>query len=382
MIKKLFFTLFFILISFFNFGLNNVLAEEAKTEKEELTIYFFDDRLCPVCSDAKKFIENEVNKRPELNLEVYPISNTKKLKEIADRFEIEDYYLMAPTIFIGESFLQFTNFSSRQEEIVISAIEGKKVEDDCCVTRVPLLNFEVDMSNWSLGFAAMGLGIVDGFNVCSIGALILILTIVLSLNSRRKMLLFGGLFILTTVLVYGLLVFVWSFILELLIGEQEILRFIIGLAAFGGSIFFFRQFWRFYKYGPTCSSSNSKLARGAIEKLKKSFENPKKGNLYLALSVISFAGIITIVELPCSVGIPLTFSGILAGSNLSLLQYIWYIVVFLFFYMLVEFIIFFGAVLTKNIWFAGSKTITWITFIGALVLLYLALYYLPIPFIS
>jgi len=382
MLKKIFFAIFLLTISFFSFGINNVIAEEESIKKEELTIYFFDDRLCPVCSDAKEFIENEVEKRPEVNLEIYPISQTKKLKEIADKYKVEDYYLMAPTIFIGDSFLQFTNFSSRQEDKVIRAIEGEIVEEDCCVTRIPFLNIEVDMSNWSLGLAAMGLGIVDGFNVCSIGALILILTIVLTLNSRRKMLLYGSLFILTTVLVYGLLVFVWGWILELLIGEQEILRYIIGLAALGGSVFFFRQFWRFYKYGPTCSSSNSKLARGATEKLKKSFENPKKGSLYLALSVISFAGVITIVELPCSVGIPLTFSGMLAGADISLMQYVWYILIFLFFYMLIEIIIFFGAVLTKNIWFTGSKTITWITFVGALVLLYLALYYLPIPWIS
>ncbi len=374
--RKLFFIISLLVIAFFLLPAP-AQAEESAPKEETVIIHFFDDRLCPVCRDAKEFIQEKAEEYDYVNLIIHPISDTDKLREIAKERGVEDYYVMAPTIFIGDSFLQFTRFSSAQEEKIIRAIEGEVVERDCCIVTIPILNIDIDMSEWSLGIAAAGLGIIDGFNVCSIGALILILIIVLSFDSRKKMLLFGGLFIFTTVAVYGALVFIWSWILELLIGEQELLRTLIGFAALGGAIFFFKQFWRFFKYGPTCNSSDTKLARSAIEKLKKAFENPKKGTLYLALSVISFAGIITIVELPCSVGIPLTFAGILAGADISLLSYVFYILVFLFFYMLIEIVIFVGAVLTKNIWFAGSKVITWITFTGAMVLLYLALYYLP-----
>ena len=89
-----------------------------------------------------------------------------------------------------------------------------------------------------------------------------------------------------------------------------------------------------------------------------------------------FAAVITIVELPCSIGIPIAFAGILVEKGVSLGVYIFYILLYLFFYMLIELIIFTGAVLTKKIWFAGSKAITWITFVGAMVLFYLAFYYL------
>ncbi len=378
--KKVFFLLLFFAFLFTassSLAIENLVEEVGVDETEEVTIHYFDDRLCPVCADAKDFLQKRAEDDKRIDLNIYQISDTDKLREIAKEHGVEDYYVMAPTIFIGESFLQFTEFSSNQEEKILSAIEGEAVERDCCVVRVPILGIEMDTSELSLGVAAMGLGIIDGFNVCSIGALILILTIVLALDSRKKMLFFGGLFIFTTVAVYGSLVFVWGWLLEMLIGEQETLRMIIGFAALAGSIYFFKEFWRFFKYGPTCKSSDSFLAKGATEKLRKSFEDPKRGMFYLALSVVSFAGIITIVELPCSVGIPLTFSGILAGADIPLLSYVFYILIFLFFYMLIEIVIFVGAILTKNIWFAGSKAITWITFLGALVLLYLAIYYLP-----
>lgn len=345
---------------------------------EEVVVHFFDDELCPVCADAKEFLKEVDEEREGVDLRIHSITDTEKLREVATEYDVEEYDIMAPTIFIGESFFQFASFSERHEKMIIDAIEGEVVEEDCCIVEVPFLGIEIDTSEWSLGLAAVVLGTVDGFNVCSIGALVLILSIVIVFDSKKKIFFFGGLFILTAVLVYGVLVFMWGWLLEMLVAEMSLLRWIIGLAALGGAIYFFKEFRRFYEHGPTCQSSDSALARRATEKLQKSFNNPQKGMWYLALSVISFAAIITLVELPCSIGIPLTFSGILAASEISITSYVFYIAIFLFFYMLIEIVIFTGAVMTKDIWFAGSRAITWITFGGALILLYLAVYYLPL----
>lgn len=380
MSKKLLKVSFFIVIFFIFFTPSIGEADlnfENEEFKEEVTIYFFDDKLCPVCAHAKEFVKELDEKYEKMNLEIYPMGDIEKLREVAKEHGVEEYDLMAPTIFIGESFLQFASFSERHEKMIMDAIKGEVVEEDCCIVDIPFLNIEVDTSEWHLGLSAVVLGTVDGFNVCSIGALILILSIVLAFDSKKKIFFFGGLFIFTAVAVYGVLVFLWGWLMEIFIAEMEILRLIIGLAALGGGLYFFKEFLRFYRFGPTCESSESKIAKKATGRLKKSFENPKKGMWYLSLAVISFAAIITLVELPCSIGIPLTFAGILAASDISLVSYVFYILIFLFFYMLIELVIFVGAVLTKNIWFAGSKAITWITFIGALILFYLAYYYLP-----
>ncbi len=118
------------------------------------------------------------------------------------------------------------------------------------------------------------------------------------------------------------------------------------------------------------------MAQKAKQRLQKTFEKPKQGTLTLAGAVVSFAIIITVLELPCSVGIPLAFSAILVEAEVSVTNYILYILIFLLFYLLDELIIFMGAVLTKKIWLAGPKTTTWATFIGSVVLFYLSYYYL------
>ncbi len=95
---------------------------------EKLIIHLFDDRLCPVCRDTKNFIESILDDYPEVELKIYPISDTQKLSEIAKEHGVEDYGIMAPTIFIGDNFFQFRDFTSRNERMIINAIEGKIIE--------------------------------------------------------------------------------------------------------------------------------------------------------------------------------------------------------------------------------------------------------------
>ncbi len=360
--------LFFSLFSFFTF------AQEDEAE-EKITVYFFEDRLCLVCRAQKDFMEEIKDDYPQMELKVYPITDFEKLEEVARMHGVEDPAIMAPTTFIGDNYFQFSHFTESQEKQIIDALEGKLVEEDCCIVRIPILNVSVDIRDWSLPLITIMLGSLDGFNVCSIGALILILSIVLVFKSRKKILFYGSVFIFTTVAVYGVLVFLWGQLFRALIGHSEILSYIVGTAAFLGGIYFFKEFWRFFRYGPTCEASKNRLAVKATKKIQEVFADEKKGVLTLATSIAFFAAVITIVELPCSMGIPIAFTGVLTEAGVPLTSFVFYVLLYLFFYMLIEVIIFVGAVLTKEIWIANSKAITWVTLFGSLILFYLAYYY-------
>jgi len=359
-------TLLFFVVSFF------IIAVPALADNE-ITVDFFEDKLCSTCKLQKEFMETIKKDYPQLNINIYDISDTEKLKQVANSYGVYDYKIMAPTSFINGYFFQFNDFADEQKAMVIDAIERKYIEKEDNI--INFLNKEFDLDKTPLLLTTIILSSVDGFNVCSIGALILILSIVLVSNSRRKTFLYGGIFILTAAVVYGVIVFTWGKLFELLLGQLGILRIIVGLLSLIGGIYFLTQFFKFLKKGPACESGNSKIVNNAVGKFKESFSKDK-GFLFLAGSIATFAAIITIVELPCSIGIPLVFVGILAESNLPLLTYIFYILVYLFFFMLIEIIIFTIAVLSKKIWLNDSKTVTWATLIGALFLLYLSFYYL------
>ncbi len=369
--KLLFFT-FLLLISFAPF----VFGEEIIENEGVIDVYFFDDRLCSVCKEQRSFMEEIKVDYPQMNLIIYPITDFDKLEEIAAMHGVDDPRIMAPTTFIGENYFQFAYFTEKEKHQIIGALEGETVDEECYMVRIPIINLDVDISQWSLPLIAIALGSLDGLNVCSVGALILILSIVLVFKSRKKVFFFGGLFIFTTVVVYGVLVFTWGQLFRALIGHSELLSYIVGVAAFFGGVYFFKEFWRFFKYGPTCESSNNKLAIKATKRVQEVFADSKKGIIALATSIIFFATIITIIELPCSIGIPVAFTGILTEAGVPLTSFVFYILLYLFFYMLDEVIIFVGVVLTRKIWIANSKAITWITLFGSLVMFYLAYYYI------
>ena len=311
-----------------------------------------------------------------MELKIYSISDFEKLEEVAAMHGVEDPKIMAPTTFIGDNYFQFSYFTEDHKDRIIRALEGEIVDEDCCMVRIPILNIDVDISEWSLPLKTAALGSLDGFNVCSIGALILILSIVLVFKSRKKIFFYGGLFIFTTVVVYGTLVFLWGQLFRSLVGHSEMLSYIVGAATFFGGVYFFKEFYRFFRYGPTCNSSTNRFVIKATKKVQESFADSKKGALALAANIMIFASVITIIELPCSVGIPIAFTGILTEAGVPLASFVFYVLFYLFFYMLIEVVIFSLAVLTKEIWIANSKAITWITLFGSLLLFYLAYHYI------
>lgn len=370
-----------LLFPFFALAENDVLADEEiltqESTEEETILYYFGVSRCPVCHEAEEFLEKIKDDYPQLKIIKHSITDSEKLQEVALQHGVEDPKPMAPSIFIGENYFQFNYFrDGREGQQLIDAIEGEAVEKDCCIVVIPFLNIEVDIRDWSLPLMTALLGSIDGFNVCSLGALILVLSIVMGFRSRRKIFFYGGLFIFTAATIYGLLVFAGGQILSKFLGHLEILNIIIGIAALLGGIYFFKEFWRFFNYGPTCKSSENRLAKKVTAKLQQTFQSPQSGALALIGGIVFFAAIITLVELPCSIGLPIAFAGILTEAGVTFNTFIFYVILYIFFYMLIELIIFVGAVLTKELWIAGSNLVTWVTLLGALVLFYLSYYYL------
>ena len=234
---------------------------------------------------------------------------------------------------------------------------------------------ETDLLQFSLPVLAIVLGSVDGLNVCSIGALILVLSIVLVFKKRSLILLLGCLFLVVVASVYGLLVFIWYQIFAFILPYFAYMRIIVGTIALLGGLYFFKEFLRLRNVGLACQISESKLMEKATIYLQKTFKSPKKNILGLGLAVIFFAVIATVVEFPCSAAIPLVYTGILAEAGLHTAGYLFYIFLYLFFYLLIELVIFLVAVFTKQVWLGHGKFVAYATLAGSLVLFYLAYYY-------
>ena len=310
--------------------------------------------------------------------------NVDLLKKLYQDYEVPlEIWGLVPITFIGERY--FFGFSEEIgqeiEDCIVRLLEGdpyapcQPEEHEERKISLPFIG-EIDIEKYSLPALAIFLGALDGFNICSLGALIVILGLVLALKSRKKILIFGGLFIFTTAVVYGLLIVLWYQIFSFFLSYLKIMNILIGILAMAGGIYFLKEFIKFRKQGPTCKIGSGKKI---ISKFSSRFQESvqKAGSpLLLIGSVLLFAGIITVIEFPCSAAVPVVFAGVLANSQLSTFSYLSYIVLFALFYMLDEIIVFLIAFFTMTIWLASSKFVIWTTLIEAIILFILGLYYL------
>jgi thiol-disulfide isomerase/thioredoxin len=358
-----------------------VFAQENSNEIE-LEIDFFYSTTCPHCKAENDFLDKIEQEYSNIKINRYFSSDSKKiLIDLLQKHNAERYTGLVPLTFVGDEFFPGFDSEDRVGEKIRDSIErqllsaGKLEEKEEKEFSIPIIG-KLDLSKYSLLAQAIILGFFDGFNICSLGALILILGLVLILRSRAKILIFGGTFIVVTVIVYGLLIFFWYQLFFYLAPVLKIMNAFIGVLGIGGGIYFFKQFLKYRKYGPTCDMNNGTGVVGKFsQKLQNSFKD--SGGIWgILISILIFAAVITVVEFPCSAVIPVFFASALVNAQLPALTYIFYIIVFLFFYILDEIVVFLIAVFTMNIKIASSKVMIWITLIESIVLFGLGIYYL------
>lgn len=349
-------------------------------QNQQIEIDFFYSKTCVYCAKEDKFLDGLEIKYPEIKVNRFEVSkkeNAELLMAFYKDYEVnKKVHGLVPMTFIGDRY--FPGFKEETGIEIENCIKDNVINGSCESIEGPQTPFigKIDITKYSLSALAVVLGFLDGFNVCSLGALVLILGLVLALRSRKKILIFGGIFILTTAVVYGGLIALWYQIFSFFIPYLKIMETLIGFLAIGGGIYFLKEFLRFRKQGPTCEPGTGKKIMSKFSSKIQAYLQ-KSNNIFLVMgAVFLFAAAITIVEFPCSAVVPVAFAGVLAESSLSPLLYLLYISIFIIFYMFDEIIVFLVALTTMKLWLSSNKIILWITLIEAIVLFGLGGYYL------
>jgi len=355
--KKLFFFsfLFSLILGNFVFSNNSVLAKENK-----VNVYFFYGSSCPHCSAENKFLNKLEQKYSEIEVrryDAYAKENQELLFSLCEQCQSERYIGSVPMLFIKSSIappeekptfiLGFDNengMGKKIETAIQKALQyrpnGNTSSNENNGIHVPFLG-NIDASKYSLPALTIVLGFLDGFNVCSLGALVFILGLVLVFHSRKKTLIFGGIFILTTAISYGILMFLWYQLFTIFSPYIGAMNVVVGLIAIAGGIYFANEFIKFRKQGVVCKTGQkSKTISQLSARLSETLKSSK--NIFVVLGAIFlFAAIITIIEFPCSAAVPVAYAGILSHMGLSHLQYILYICLFVSLYLLDELVVLF-----------------------------------------
>ncbi len=209
---------------------------------------------------------------------------------------------------------------------------------------------EIEIKYLSLGLITLIIGLLDGFNPCAIWVLVFLINLLLGMEDRRKMWLFGGTFIAASGIIYFLFMTAWLNLL-LFLGFIIWIRVIIGLVALLAGFYNLREY--FTNRAGVCKLEEGAGRKRRMAKIKEAIQTRK---FWLALGgIILLAIAVNMVELICSAGFPVIYLQILSLNPLPFWQYYLYMALYIVMYMLDDMIVFVVAMITLELLGLGTR---------------------------
>ncbi len=337
--------------------------------KDTVRIEVFERQDCKHCKDEKAFLNQLSKTRNDLIVVYHDIAESEHKKHFLQLTELEKIPKVTPITIIDSVIIQgfdTEETTGKKIKALIKGAKGKKqltfeefikaggstkvensgkacdIDGNSVVCGVQSVNYwinipffgAVDVSKYSLPTLSLILGFVDGFNPCAMWVLVMFLTILAEVGSRKKMLQIAGLFIFAEAVMYYLILNVWMTTWDF-VGMDRIITPIVGLVAVGAGGYFL---YLFYKKDQECKVGSLEQKRKTHEKIKGYATAPM--TILTALGILGVAFSVNIIEFACSVGIPQTFTKILDLSQLDWIGKQFYNALYILMYMVDDLIIF------------------------------------------
>lgn len=352
-----------------------VLPIVANAQSKPVNIYLFWAKGCPHCTKEKDFLlEIEKKYEGKVAISYFEITedrdNAKLLLEAGEILKADISGI--PFTVIGTDYITgwYNSDSTGKllEEKIFNAIKGdcddvvgKLIEpnkkdsennNQCPETdggnkglpkkiNVPLFG-EIDLGKLSIPVLTVVIGALDGFNPCAMWVLLFLISLLLGIGDKKRMWILGSAFIFASALVYFLFMSAWLNVF-LFLGFVLWVRIIIGFVALAGGGYNLKDYFTSNKEGG-CSVAEDDKRINIFEKLKHITQNEKFWFAFAGIILLAFS--VNLVELICSAGLPAVYTQILTLSNIAKWKYYLYLLLFIFFYMLDDLVIFIIAMVT------------------------------------
>lgn len=407
--RNLFYVIVFMFL-FIPFGVN---------ANESVNIYLFYGDGCPHCAALEEYLNNEYSSDKNVMVYKYEVWNNKENQELWKKVEniTGEEAKGVPYFVIGDEIYQGYSAGSTWEKkvdraikkakkndyndnvgITLGVVEGKIKEskqdsnssfdpskkeadlsdytkkEDAPNTKLDIFNTTVDLKDMSLPVIAVIIGLVDGFNPCAMWVLIFLITMLFDYPSRKKMWILGCTFIFTSAFIYFLFMMSFLKVAEFISGIK-ILQILIALFALAFGIINVYRYFKTKDVG--CDVVDKNKRRKIMTRIKKIVSNK---SFVLALVGIVFLAIsVNLIELLCSLGLPVMFTQILAYNNVTGIKNILYIILYIIFFLIDDLIVFFVAMKTLKITAISNKYSKYSHLIGGLIMLIIGILMLVKP---
>ena len=227
---------------------------------------------------------------------------------------------------------------------------------------------------YSLPALALTLGLIDGFNPCAMWVLVYLISLTLTLNDKRRLLLVVGTFLFASGALYFLIMAAWLNAF-LFVGYLRPVMIGVGAIALYWGTTSLRELWK-NKGEIACHIGDVKE--------KKKLSGEISALLTSPLTLATFAGLVLLaftvnsIEFVCSSAIPAVFTSVLSLSGVSALEHYFYILLYVMMYMADDVVVFTLAYFAVG-GALGNKVASYGHAIGAVILIALGVMLLFAP---
>jgi glutaredoxin len=323
---------------------------------------------CPHCEAAKTFLEELRRERPSLRIAFHDVAENPAARQRLATLVAERGLTTVgvPTFLIGTELI--VGFLST--DTTGADIRARLDQNTPRATRIPAV--ESIKTNWfgELHVRDLGLplftfviGLLDGFNPCSMWVLIFMLSLLAGLANRPKMLLIAGTFVAVEGIAYFAFMSAWLNMF-LLIGLSRITELILGSIAGLAGVINIKDFWAFQR-GISLGIPDAAKPR-LYARMRRIIQT--ENILAALLGTVMLAVLVQAVELVCTAGLPALYTRILTMQQLDRWAYYGYLALYNVAYMLDDVLVLTLGIITMSHYRLQEREGRWLKLISGIVM--------------
>jgi hypothetical protein len=210
----------------------------------------------------------------------------------------------------------------------------------------------------------VAIGLLDGFNPCSMWVLVFVLSLLATLRNRTKMVLVAGTFIAIQGLAYFAFMAAWLNVF-LLIGLSRITELVLGAVAGVAGAINVKDFWALGR-GVSLGIPDS-AKPGLYARIRAILQAEDTTTALVGIAVL--AVLVQVVEFLCTAGFPALYSRILTMRELDWWAYYGYLILYNLAYMFDDAVVLAIGVLTLSRARLQEREGRWLKLVSGLVML-------------
>jgi len=310
-------------------------------------VEFFTREGCPHCAKAAEWLAGLRRERPSLTVRVHPVLEDREaLARLHELAAAAGAQAGTPALYAGGRLVVGWQGDATARRVLAALDEAARGPPEAEAADetldVPVVG-TVHLRDLGLPALTAVLGLLDGFNPCAMWVLVFLLSILVNLRSRAKMLAVAGTFVLVSGLVYFTFMAAWLH-LHRWIGLYRAVQVALAFVAILVGLLNVKDFFWFHR-GITLSIPEG--AKPGIYERARRIVRAENAGAALA-GVVALAVMVNFVELLCTAGLPAVYTNILAQHDLPLWQHYGYLLLYQVFYMLDDSLLLLVAVVTLS----------------------------------